>query len=149
MKSPYVNFAVMLAISAIFMYGLMYLMIDQVSRFHFNLNTLYMTLAMLAPMLVVMLYMMRDMYPNHRLNAALYGLSVVVFFGSIALVRTQTTIDDKEFLRSMIPHHSGAVLMCQKARLTDPEIINLCGSIIKSQKREIAEMEAILARRNR
>ena len=69
------------------------------------------------------------------------------FFGSFALIRTQTTIGDTAFLRSMIPHHSGAILMCQEAKLSDPEVIRLCEAIKRSQRQEIDEMKAILARR--
>ena len=47
----------------------------------------------------------------------------------------------------MIPHHSGAILMCQQASLTDPEVLGLCEEIVSSQEREIAQMKAILARR--
>lgn len=46
----------------------------------------------------------------------------------------------------MIPHHSGAILMCEQASITDPEIIALCQQIISSQQKEITQMEAILAR---
>ena len=46
----------------------------------------------------------------------------------------------------MIPHHSGAILMCEQATLTDPEIKALCGEIVASQRKEIAQMEALLAR---
>lgn len=46
----------------------------------------------------------------------------------------------------MIPHHSGAILMCEKASLTDAEIKSLCSEIVAAQKKEIAQMEAILAR---
>ncbi len=59
----------------------------------------------------------------------------------------QAGIGDKEFLRSMIPHHSGAILMCEQATLTDPEIKALCRGIVDGQRQEIAQMEAILARR--
>lgn len=44
----------------------------------------------------------------------------------------------------MIPHHSGAVLMCEQAKLSDPEIQRLCKQIVISQKQEIAQMEAWL-----
>jgi|TARA_B100001105_G_C22331816_1_gene417257 uncharacterized protein (DUF305 family) len=47
----------------------------------------------------------------------------------------------------MIPHHSGAILMCEQATLTDPEIKALCRGIVDGQRQEIAQMEAILARR--
>jgi uncharacterized protein (DUF305 family) len=46
----------------------------------------------------------------------------------------------------MIPHHSGAILMCEEASIRDPEVVALCGRIIKSQSTEIDEMEAILKR---
>jgi len=68
------------------------------------------------------------------------------FLGSYALIRTQTTIGDRAFTRSMIPHHSGAILMCQEASLRDPELKALCGEIIKGQRREIDQMKAILPR---
>jgi uncharacterized protein (DUF305 family) len=47
----------------------------------------------------------------------------------------------------MIPHHSGAILMCERAKISDPQVKNLCREIIESQKREIDEMKAILARK--
>jgi uncharacterized protein (DUF305 family) len=46
----------------------------------------------------------------------------------------------------MIPHHSGAILMCEEASIDDPEIVALCGQIISSQQAEIEQMEAILKR---
>jgi uncharacterized protein (DUF305 family) len=48
--------------------------------------------------------------------------------------------------QSMTPHRSGAILVCEQASLADPEIIKLCGEIVRSQRAEIARMEAILAR---
>jgi uncharacterized protein (DUF305 family) len=79
-------------------------------------------------------------------NTAILIGSVIVFFGSFALIRTQTTIGDRAFLRSMIPHHSGAILMCSEASISDPEVVALCGQIIKSQRDEIEQMKAILGR---
>lgn len=49
----------------------------------------------------------------------------------------------------MIPHHAGAVLMCEQAPVTNPEIVALCGDIVASPRREIARMKAILARDGR
>ncbi len=48
--------------------------------------------------------------------------------------------------RSMIPHHSSAILMCEQSAITDPEIVSLCEEIIRTQEEEIAEMEEILRR---
>lgn len=44
----------------------------------------------------------------------------------------------------MIPHHSGAILMCEQANITDPEVRKLCEAIVKSQREEIAQMKAKL-----
>jgi uncharacterized protein (DUF305 family) len=46
----------------------------------------------------------------------------------------------------MIPHHSGAILMCEQASIQDAEIQALCDSIIAGQQSEIDQMETILQR---
>ncbi len=61
-------------------------------------------------------------------------------------MRRQSAVGDAQFLRSMIPHHSGAILMCEQASLTDQEIVALCRDIVAAQKAEIATMQAMLAR---
>lgn len=146
MKNAYVSPALQTIVSGIIMYVVMFVMIDNLGSFYNNLNMFYMTLMMVAPMVVLMILAMKHMFPSKAANAALLAGSIAVFVGCFALIRTQTTIGDREFLRSMIPHHSGAVLMCTKAPVKDPEIIALCGQIIKSQREEIAQMKKILAR---
>ncbi|PJI87230.1 DUF305 domain-containing protein [Sphingomonas koreensis] len=147
MKNPYASLALQTIVSAAVMYLVMFVMIDNLGSFYNNLNMVYMTLMMVAPMVVLMILAMRHMFPSRIANTALLAASVAIFIGSFALIRTQTTIGDRAFLRSMIPHHSGAILMCSEASLKDPEIIALCGRIIESQHQEIDQMKAILARR--
>jgi uncharacterized protein (DUF305 family) len=60
-------------------------------------------------------------------------------------IRQQTAISDRQFLRSMIPHHAGAILMCQQSAIRDREIKQLCGAIVSSQRSEIDQMKAKLA----
>lgn len=146
MKSGYVSLAVQTAISGVIMYLVMFVMIDGLGSFYNNLNMLYMTLMMVAPMVVLMILAMGGMFSNKRANATILAISAIAFFGSFALIRTQTPIGDTAFLRSMIPHHSGAILMCQQAKLEDPQVKRLCGEIIKSQRDEINQMKAILQR---
>jgi uncharacterized protein (DUF305 family) len=148
MKNSYLSLAVQTLVSGIIMYVVMFVMIDGLDSFYNNLNMFYMTLMMVAPMVVLMILAMAHMFKSKTANVALLVISVVAFIGSFALIRTQTTIGDRAFLRSMIPHHSGAILMCQQASLSDPEIVKLCGNIIKSQREEIDQMKAILARFN-
>ncbi|WP_439569706.1 DUF305 domain-containing protein [Sphingopyxis sp.] len=129
------------------MYLVMFVMIDRLSSFYNNLNMVYMTLMMVSPMVVLMIVAMPGMFPSKRLNTLLLLGSAVAFFGSFALIRTQTTIGDTAFLRSMIPHHSGAILMCEQAKLSDPEVRQLCSGIIAGQKSEIDQMKRILERK--
>ena len=147
MKPAYRSLALQTTVSGIIMYLVMFVMIDRLSSFYNNLNMLYMTLMMVAPMVVLMIVAMPGMFPSRRLNMVLLLGSAVAFFGSFALIRTQTTIDDSAFLRSMIPHHSGAILMCEQAKLTDPEVRDLCRGIIAGQKAEIDQMKQILDRK--
>lgn len=46
----------------------------------------------------------------------------------------------------MIPHHSSAILVSKNANLKDPEVIKLSEGIIALQKKEIADMKAVLTR---
>ena len=147
MKPAYRSLALQTIVSGIIMYLVMFVMIDRLSSFYNNLNMVYMTLMMVSPMVVLMILAMRDMFPSKRLNTLLLLGSALAFFGSFALIRTQTTIGDTAFLRSMIPHHSGAILMCEQAKLSDPEVRQLCSGIIAGQRSEIDQMKQILERK--
>lgn len=142
----YWSLAFQTVISGVIMYLVMFVMIDGLDSFYNNLNMLYMTVMMVAPMVVLMIVAMRHMFPSRAANGLIIGAAAIAFVGAFALIRTQMTIGDQAFLRSMIPHHSGAVLMCREADLQDPEIKQLCSQIIESQKREIDQMKGMLER---
>jgi uncharacterized protein (DUF305 family) len=146
MQSSYRMLALNLLLSAIIMYFVMFAMIDGLADFFHNLNMLYMAFMMVAPMGVLMLLTMGSMYGNRKLNLALHAGFVALFVLAFAGIRTQTPIGNAQFLRSMIPHHSGAILMCREAKITDPEIVALCGRIEQSQRAEIDQMNSILRR---
>jgi len=146
MKGSYKLLGFEMAIDFVIMYFVMYTMIATVDHLYLNINNVWMTLMMVAPMTVVMLLSMRSMFQSARLNAVIVIGAVLVFVASFAAMRRQTAIGNAQFLRSMIPHHSGAILMCEQASITDPEIVKLCRDIVESQKKEIIQMQAILAR---
>jgi uncharacterized protein (DUF305 family) len=146
MSSHYVKLAVNLVLSAVIMYLVMFSMIDGLTEFYNNLNMFYMAMMMVAPMAVLMLLLMGSMYDRRVLNIVLYVAFIAIFVGAFTFTRAQTVIADEQFLRSMIPHHSGAILMCREASITDPEIVTLCEQIIQSQRDEINQMKAILER---
>ena len=146
MESPYKKLALTLSINAVVMFFITYAMIDTLDHFYPNLNRAYMALMMVAPMAMLMLFVMRGMYQNATLNAVLYAVFAGLFVVSFSLARTQTPVGDEQFLRSMIPHHSSAILMCEQSSISDREIVALCGEIVQTQKDEIAQMKKLLAR---
>ena len=146
MRSPYTMLGLNLAVSLAIMYVGMFAMIYSLGEFIQNINFLYMALLMWAPMSSLMLLTMGSMYANKRLNIVLHAAFALVFILSFVGIREQSLVGNSQFLRSMIPHHSGAILMCEKASLSNPQIKRLCGGIIEGQKAEIAEMKALLAR---
>ena len=149
MRGHYKMLALNLALSLLVMYLAMFAMIWTFGEFVQNLNFFYMALVMWAPMAIVMLLTMKSMLMNARLNAGLYAAFALIFVLSFAAIRAQTFVGDRAFLKSMIPHHSGALTMCNRASIRDPEIRDLCfkpNGIVDSQTREIAQMNEILDR---
>ena len=144
-KGHYRRLLVMTAISFIAMYILMYAMVDRIANVYPNFNQFYMAGLMTAAMVIIELLVMSGMYPDRRKNVLLLVVSAVALFGCFAAIQKQTAISDRQFLRSMIPHHAGAILMCGEASLHDPELVRLCESIKSDQAREIALMKAKLA----
>jgi uncharacterized protein (DUF305 family) len=121
-------------------------MIYSLGEFIQNINFFYMAVMMATPMIVMMPMMMKSMYPSRTANLLIYLVGAVLFVLAFIAIRAQLLVGNEQFLRSMIPHHSGAILMCEESNLKNPEIISLCGEIVSSQKREIQQMKDILAR---
>lgn len=111
MHGSYKELMIELAIDFVIMYLVMYTMIAVLNDFYLNINNVYMTLMMIAPMAIVMIVAMRSMFPSKRLNLAIGAGAVIVFAASFIAMRTQAAVGNEQFLRSMIPHHSGAILM--------------------------------------
>lgn len=145
-KNHYVRLLVMTILSFISMYVLMYAMVDKLGDVYPNINQTYMAGLMTAPMVIIEVLLMRTMYRNKIANISIVTISAVALIGFFVAIRQQAAVGDSQFLKSMIPHHSGAILMCGKAPITDAEIKTLCQSIIKSQQDEIDQMRAILQR---
>lgn len=141
---PYRHFALMLGISFFIMYAVMFLNVADIDHIYISLNRFYMALLMVSPMALLMLLMMKYMYTNQRRNRIIGIGSVVVFALALASLRSQTAIGDVQYMRGMIPHHSSAILTSTQAHIKDPQVRELADGIISSQRKEIAEMKALL-----
>ena len=143
-ENHYRHLLIMATLSFISMYILMYAMVNTIDNVFNNLNQFYMAGLMTAPMVLIELFVMRSMYQDKRLNALIIAGSILAALAFFLLIRYQTAIVDKQFLRSMIPHHAGAILMCEHASIQDSEIQQLCTNIISSQQAEIDQMKSKL-----
>ena len=142
----YRKLVVMLGVSFIIMYSVMFFNVDDASHIYLSATRTYMTLLMVTPMALMMVLLMRKMYANKRLNAFIVAISAFVFFLSIYCLRRQVLVDDVQYMRGMIPHHSSAIMTSRHAEIKDPELKKLSEQIIRSQQEEIAQMKAILER---
>jgi hypothetical protein len=140
-RSHYGRLLAMTVLSFFAMYGLMYAMVDRFANVHPSLNQAYMAALMSAAMVLIELLVMGSMYSDRKLNAAILGASAIALVASWLLIRSQSGIGDEQFLKSMIPHHAGAILMCERASLRDPALERLCAQIVSSQQREIDFMK--------
>lgn len=144
---PYLQLALWFPVHVAVMYVLMFAMIDRAGDFWHNVNMLWMAVLMAAPMNAIMVLSMRGMYADAGKTALVLAVSAVLGVGSWLAIRQQWAVGDAQFLRSMIPHHSGAILMCREASLADPRIVELCDGIEAGQREEIDRMKALLGER--
>ncbi|WP_431879060.1 DUF305 domain-containing protein [Micromonospora marina] len=144
MRGNYIRFGLVLLISLAVMFVLTLSQIRRWSDFFLNLSNFYMSVIMVAVMGVIMMGVMHQMFTDRRLNVVLYSVLGALFVAGFAAVRTEPFVGNENFLKSMIPHHSRAVLVCQESDITDPEIVALCDQIVKSQEEEITQMKRIL-----
>ncbi|MBE0682450.1 MAG: DUF305 domain-containing protein [Anaerolineales bacterium] len=143
-SNQYINLMVMALLSFISMYVLMYAMVNAFENVIPNINQFYMAGLMTAPMIIIELVLMGSMYMNKKVNYIIIVISSILLIAFFLLIRQQTAVSDKQFLKSMIPHHASAILMCEKTNIQDPEIKDLCKSIISGQQEEINQMKAKL-----
>ncbi|WP_027376612.1 DUF305 domain-containing protein [Kaistella palustris] len=142
--NPYTRFLLMLAVSFVVMYAVMYLNTYQPDQIYFSLTRFYMTCLMISTMAVIMLLFMKKMYGSKQNNRLILGGSAVLFFAALFLVRAQVPIKDVLWMRAMIPHHSIAILTSERADIQDPEVRKLADDIIKAQKKEIGQMKQLI-----
>ncbi len=142
----YKKFVVMMVISFIIMYTVMFLNVIEIKHYHTSLTRIYMAILMVAPMATVMMLLMGKMYPDKKINMGITISSIVVFIVTLIALRAQVPIGDVQYMKAMIPHHSSAILTSERADITDPEVKKLSEEIIKAQRKEIAEMEAAIDR---
>ncbi len=144
--NPYTKFVLMLAASFVAMYITMYLNTYEMDHVYFSLTRFYMTCLGISAMALIMFFFMRKMYNNRNKNVAIMLGSILLFSGALFLVRAQKPIGDVLWMKAMIPHHSIAILTSERADIKDAEVKELAEGIIKTQKKEIGQMQEMIKR---
>lgn len=146
MQSSYIKFFAMIGTSIVTMFFLMYLHSYQIlDHAWFSETRLFMTLIMGAAMMIIMLAFMLNMYRNRNANIAIFLSAILLFGVALWLVRSQVTVSSVDYMEGMIPHHSIAILTSERAQIKDVRVRKLADEIIEAQRREINEMEWLIA----
>ena len=107
--------------------------VDKYEDMRFSLNDLYMTLLMTGWMFFFMGLFSQDF------KGIVIGLFFVI--GNLWCIRTQFLIDENQYKRGMIPHHSMAVHMSKKLLEKENRIAPFLKNIIHTQEKEILYMK--------
>ena len=141
----YFRFIAMIGTSTAVMFVLMYANTYDADHIFWSETRFWMAFVMGAAMMAVMLLFMWGMYENRTKNFIILGTAAVVFTLALWLVRSQTTVNDSEYMKAMIPHHSIAIMTSERAHIRDPRVRKLAHDIILAQRREIAQMKYLIA----
>jgi len=126
----YLRFGVMIATSIIVMFMLMYLDTYRWEHIFFSDQILYMAIMMGGAMAIIMMGFMFKMYKKKLVNIFIFIGSFLIIVLAIFLLRSQATTGDVSFMRSMIPHHSQAIIRSERANITDTRVQELANEII-------------------
>lgn len=142
----YPRYFAMLIVSFFIMYGVMFLNVFQINHIFPSYTRSYMAILMVAPMAISMLLFMWKTYNNIKINISIISGAILLFSFALYGLRNQFPVNDVQWMRAMIPHHSSAILTSENANLKDPEVKQLAREIIETQEREIEEMKQLIKR---
>lgn len=143
-RRRYLRFTAMIATSTVVMFLLTYTNTYAWGHVRWSEERVYMALLMGGAMAVVMLGFMWSMHGNLKVNLAIFGAAFVLMGVALWLSRSQQYVDDGEYMKGMIPHHSIAILTSEHADIDDLRVCELANEIIRAQREEIAEMDWLI-----
>jgi uncharacterized membrane protein YozB (DUF420 family) len=120
------------------------LMVSSLSDITNNIGKAYLAIIMGLSMVLVEIGMHDMQYGS--ISSMKYGFIIALLFLFIYLYRKQIAINDKEYVKAMIEHHSMALFMSEEVlkKSDDYHIAKLAKTIIQTQKDEIKQMKHLL-----
>ncbi|MFP5252285.1 MAG: DUF305 domain-containing protein [Actinomycetes bacterium] len=144
-KQMYLRFAAMILTAMVVMYWVMFVSSWEWSHVRFSQSRIFMAITMGGAMGLVMLAWMLNMYKSATANIIIVVASLLLFGVGTTLDRSQATVDDKAFMKAMIPHHSLAITRAERFGNDDVRVCELAVEISEAQRREILEMDWLIA----
>ena len=117
-----------------------YIMTNHIENMKNSVGKIYMSTIM--GLFMVLFGIM--MNPKFNMQHLLFFLTLLLI--CILLYKMQFGVDEKNYLREMIEHHSMAILTSQKilAKTNNPAVTNFATRILTTQEKEIDDMKYLL-----
>ena len=127
---------------------------DKVSDIRFHLNDVYM-IGLMASLMILFhrLFnaqhvMMSDKSTTNisiSISISFYIIMICIIICFVYAIRTQLFLNDKQYIKGMIPHHSMALHASKHIleHTNNPHIKELAENIIRTQKNEIELMKKL------
>ena len=117
-----------------------FVMTDRLDNINHSTGKIYM--GIIVGLFMVLLDMLLGPMFNVQHFTMMFGLTLVFIY----LYRIQFGVDDKNYIREMIEHHSMALLTSKNIleKTKNPAVINYATKILVSQENEIADMNYLL-----
>jgi len=143
MKTHFISFVVMVIVGMFF---------NPMNILAYRFSDLYTSLTLFYGGLLMASNMIWGHEVIHYLSMGHFNMLVlstgIILSISVSqlLLRQQLLVDDKQWLRRMIPHHSTALTTTHKIyeRTSNPQIKKLAKEIIDTQEKEIRIMKSLL-----
>ena len=81
-----------------------------------------------------------------KMNKIIFAIGIILTIITTFIIRLQIFVDDNQWLRRMISHHSTALTTSHKIKnkTQNPELKQLAEDIINTQEKEISQMKQLL-----
>ena len=81
-----------------------------------------------------------------KMNKIIFSIGIILTILTTFIIRSQVFVDDNQWLRRMISHHSTALTTSHKIKnkTQNPKLKQLAEDIIDTQEKEISQMKQLL-----
>lgn len=123
-----------------------YIMINNATNRTNSLGKLYISIIMALSMAIIQVGM--DNYMMKQVTWNYYAVLFILLLGFVTAYKRQLGVNDQEYLKEMIEHHSMALLTSEEIlhKTSNNYVKNLASEIIGKQTSEISYMNDLLTR---